>query len=56
MQPFLKAHKPVMAIDYVTQPDKIDDFYAKAKSTGYIPYATVRNLEKLTIKPDHDDK
>lgn len=56
LEPFQKAHKPIFAIDYVTQPDKIDDFYAKAKSTGFIPYATVRNLEKLTINPGHDDK
>ncbi len=34
--------------------DKIDKAYAYSKSKGYIPYATVRNLNYLTINPTHE--
>jgi len=52
---FQKAHKPVFAIDYVTKPPLIDDFYAKAKSTGMVPYSSVRDLDKLVINAGHDE-
>lgn len=51
---FKQAGKLVLVIDYVTQKDLIDDFYSKAKAKGYVPYATVRELDKLTINPGHD--
>ena len=51
---FKKAGKLVLVIDYVTEPTLIDDFYSKAKGKGYIPYATVRSLDKLTINPGHE--
>ncbi len=51
---FKEAGKVVLVIDYVTQKDLIDDFYLKAKSKGYIPYATVRELDQLTINPGHE--
>jgi len=51
---FKKAGKLVLVIDYVTEPTLIDDFYSKAKEKGYIPYATVRSLDKLTINPGHE--
>ena len=51
---FSAAKKPIFAIDYVTKPALIDDFYAKAHQAGMVPYATVRALDKLTINPGHD--
>jgi cysteinyl-tRNA synthetase len=51
---FKAAGKTVLVIDYVTQQPMIDDFYAKALAKGYIPYASVRALDKLTINAGHD--
>lgn len=51
---FKSAGKIVLVIDYVTQQDLIDDFYLKAKSKGYVPYATVRELDRITINPGHE--
>lgn len=51
---FKQAGKLVLVIDYVTQQNLIDDFYSKAQVKGYIPYATVRMLDKITINPGHE--
>ena len=51
LQPVLKARKPVFAIDYVTKVDLIADFYARAAAAGLVPYATVRELDKLVVNP-----
>lgn len=50
---FKAAGKPVLVIDYVTKRDKINDFYRKASSRGYVPYATRRDLDVLTINRGH---
>jgi cysteinyl-tRNA synthetase, unknown class len=50
---FKEAGKPVLVTDYVTQRDKIDAFYRKANSHGYVPYATHRDLDVLTINRGH---
>ena len=47
------AGKPVLVTDHVTQWAKIDAFYRKALSHGYVPYATRRDLDVLTINPGH---
>jgi len=51
---FKQAGKLVLVIDYVTQENLIDDFYSKAIARGYVPYATVRDLDKLTINLGHE--
>lgn len=51
---FLNAGKLVLVTDYVRQSALIDDFYSKAQARGYVPYATVRNLDQLTINPGHE--
>lgn len=50
---FKRAGKPVLVTDYVTRRAKIDDFYSKALSRGYVPYATRRDPDVLTINPGH---
>jgi endo-alpha-1,4-polygalactosaminidase (GH114 family) len=47
------AGKPVLVTDHVTQWAKIDAFYRKALSHGYVPYATRRDLDVLTINLGH---
>jgi cysteinyl-tRNA synthetase len=51
---FKAAGKLVLVVDYVTQKSKIDDFYAQAEARGYVPYATVRDLDRLTINAGHE--
>lgn len=46
---FKKSGKLVLVVDYATEKDLIENFYSKAISRGYIPYATVRDLDRLTI-------
>ncbi len=50
---FLHAGRPVLAIDYVTTQATIDAFHSHAEARGYIPYATVRDLDVLTVNPGH---
>lgn len=50
---FKVAGKPVLVIDYVTKRDKINGFYRKAGSRGYVPYATSRDLDVLKINRGH---
>ncbi|MBN2335584.1 endo alpha-1,4 polygalactosaminidase [Candidatus Bathyarchaeota archaeon] len=47
LQRFREAGKAVLVIDYVTRCDLMTDFYVKASSMGYVPYATVRDLDEL---------
>lgn len=51
---FKQAKKFVLVIEYVTRQDLIDDFYTKAIEKGYIPYATERDLDVLSINPGHE--
>lgn len=50
---FTAAGKTVLSVDYLTDSDKIDDFYDRAEDKGYIPYATVRDLDELTVNEGH---
>ncbi len=50
---FLTAGKTVLSIDYVTTQANIDTFYAEDSAAGYIPYASDRNLDVLTVNPGH---
>jgi uncharacterized protein (TIGR01370 family) len=50
---FKAAGKPVLTTDYVTRRAKIDAFYQKALSRGYVPYVTRRDLDVLTINRGH---
>jgi len=51
---FVSHDKLVLAIDYVQEADKVDDFYERAQNLGYLPYASVRELNTLTINTGHD--
>jgi cysteinyl-tRNA synthetase, unknown class len=50
---FRDAGKPVLTIDYVTTPGRVDAFYAASTLRGFIPHAPPRELDRLTIHPDH---
>jgi cysteinyl-tRNA synthetase len=51
---YKNAGKLVLTIDYATTPAHIDEAYAKALAKGYVPFVTVRALDKLTINPGHE--
>ncbi len=53
---FKKSGKLVLTIDYVTRTRTINDFYAKSTAKGYIPYASTRDLDRLTINKGHEPK
>lgn len=51
---FRDAGKTVLSVDYLTEADKIDDYYERALESGYIPYATVRDLDAFTMNTGHE--
>lgn len=51
---FVAAGKIVLSVDYLTDADKIDDFYERALTKSYVPYATVRDLNEMTVNADHE--
>ncbi|MBM3315101.1 hypothetical protein FJY71_04565 [candidate division WOR-3 bacterium] len=48
---FRRAGKVVLVTDYVRTPWGVADFYARARAQGYVPYATSRDLDSLTVNP-----
>ena len=51
---FKAAGRPLLVTEYVTRPAKLDAFYARALSHGYVPYATRRDLDAHTINRGHE--
>ncbi|MBI4865292.1 MAG: endo alpha-1,4 polygalactosaminidase [Candidatus Riflebacteria bacterium] len=61
LRSFRASGKPVLAVDYLSPskpnpdglpfPDTVDDFYQRCQAERFIPYATVRMLDTLTINP-----
>jgi cysteinyl-tRNA synthetase len=51
---YRNAGRPVLVIDYCREPAHVDDFYSRALERGFVPYATVRDLDSLTINPGHE--
>jgi cysteinyl-tRNA synthetase len=41
----------VLAIDYLTDPAAIDDFYDRSRARGWVPFSSIRDLSELTINP-----
>ncbi|MGR3319099.1 MAG: MJ1477/TM1410 family putative glycoside hydrolase [Candidatus Anammoxibacter sp.] len=51
---FRDGGKNVLAVDYVQSDEKVDTFYTLSQEEGYIPYATIRDLDALTINNMHE--
>jgi cysteinyl-tRNA synthetase len=51
---FKNAGKLVLTVDYATTPAHVDDAYARSQAKGYVPFVTVRDLDRLTINPGHE--
>lgn len=49
------AGLPVLATEYLSNSNKINALYTNhAPGTGYVPYATARDLDELRINPGHE--
>lgn len=46
---FVTAGKTVLAIDYVQEEGKVADFYQRARDKSYIPYCSIRDLDRVIV-------
>ena len=51
---FKNAGKLVLTVDYATTPAHVDEAYAQSQAKGYVPFVTVRDLDRLTVNPGHE--
>ena len=51
LERFKGAGKVVLCTDYCRRPAHIERFYRKAQALGFVPYATVRDLDRLVVNP-----
>ena len=54
LQDYQTAEKFVLAIDYLTDLAKIDNFYSLAEENGYVPYVNTRDLSQFTFPVGHE--
>lgn len=48
------AGRTVVAIEYVDAPDQVATAYRRLRELGFVPYASVRALDRMTINPGLD--
>jgi uncharacterized protein (TIGR01370 family) len=48
---YQEAGVPVFAIDYVTEPEKIERFFGEARARGFVPYAANWMLDRIGTIP-----
>lgn len=48
------AGKCVLTVDYVSDPKKVTDAYTRSRRYGFVPYASVRALDRLVVNPGLD--
>lgn len=51
---YVAARKAVLLTAYTSDPEQIDEHYSRAQARGYTPFATVRDLDRLTINRGHE--
>ena len=49
MDLFKAAGKLVLTIDYVALPEHVSLAYQRSRNKGFVPLATVRALDRLTV-------
>ena len=50
LKQFVARKKMVLSVEYVTDQDKITRFETLSSQHGFIPYAGIRNLDRLVIR------
>ena len=53
LERFKGVGKPVLCTDYCRRPAHIARFYREAQAHGFVPYATVRDLDKMVVNPGY---
>ena len=48
------AGKLVLTIDYTTQASQVGEAYGSARAKRYVPFSTVRDLDRLQINPGYE--
>ena len=48
------AGKLVLTIDYATEPAQVQLVYYRARAKGYVPFTTVRGLDRLVINAGYE--
>jgi cysteinyl-tRNA synthetase len=51
LAPARAAGKAVLVTDYTRDPARVRDLCQRARAAGFVPYATVRELDRLTAQP-----
>lgn len=51
---FRAAGKLVLTVDYTQTPGQIDTAYARSAAHGFVPFCTVRDLDRLIVNPGHE--
>ena len=54
LQPYLDAGIPVFSIDYARETANVAEAYSTASNNGYVPYVSLRPLDRLTETPPPD--
>ena len=49
-----RADKIVLKVDYPIASDFVGDLYSRARDLSFVPYATVRDLDRITVNAGHD--
>jgi len=51
---YVAAGKKVLAVDYCRDEEHINHVYDRCWQKGYVPYCTVRDLDRMIINPGHE--
>lgn len=51
---FRAAGKLVLIVDYTQRPEQVANVYGRARQRGYVPYATVRELDRMVVNRGYD--
>lgn len=51
LTPAREAGKAVLVTDYVRDAGRMRDFYQRARAARFVPYAAVRDLDRLVVNP-----
>ncbi len=51
---YLNAGKLVLTVDYAHARSNVEDAYESSRSRGYVPFVTVRDLDRLIVNPGHE--
>ncbi|MBI4520570.1 MAG: endo alpha-1,4 polygalactosaminidase, partial [Gemmatimonadetes bacterium] len=48
------AGKLILTVDYSTDPAQVATIYQRSRARGFVPYATVRDLDRMVVNPGWD--